>query len=81
MIAPETPHALFLVGSHTQGMATTASDVDFILLVDSKNALLSHAAAAASTEQRLIFSNDSNALVAASFITLTEGIAVEVQVA
>jgi hypothetical protein len=63
-------------------MATSASDIDFIVLVDGKDALLSQRhGARANTSEHLTFMNDRNPLVAGIFVTLTNGIAVEVQVA
>jgi hypothetical protein len=82
IVAPDAEKAVFVVGSIPLGMGTSASDVDFIVLVDSKSKLLSQKqGVSANTNQHLAFANESSSLVVGTYVTLTNGIAVEVQVA
>jgi hypothetical protein len=74
--------AIFLVGSLPLGMASAGSDVDFIVVVDAAAQMLSkESGRVVNNDQRFAFVNDSNLLVASAFVTLMNGIAVEVQVA
>ena len=81
LIVSTAPRALFSVGSIPLGMGTRGSDVDLIVLVDSKEALASGAGSAANDSQQASFFNESDALIAATFMQLHEGVLVEVQVA
>lgn len=81
LIQSTTPKAIFSVGSIPLGMGTRGSDVDVIVLVDSKEALESGNGIAANNSQRAAFVNESDALVAGSFMQLCEGVLVDVQVA
>jgi hypothetical protein len=76
-----TPHALFGVGSIPLGMGTRGSDVDLIVLVDSKEAVSNGTESTVNDSQRASFVNETDALVAATFMQLQEGVLVEVQVA
>jgi hypothetical protein len=81
IVRADAPRAVVLVGSLPLGMGNSGSDIDFIAIVDSNMALSSHdRGVSANTDRRLAFSNESS-LLAGSFVTLTNGVAVEVQVA
>ena len=75
------PRALFVAGSIPLGMGTRGSDVDMIVLVDGKEALACDKEFAANDSQRASFFNETDALIAGTFMQLVEGILVEVQVA
>jgi hypothetical protein len=79
-VAEDAPKAIFLVGSLPLGMGTSSSDVDLIVLVDSKAALMSSQAHAANNRERLEFSNESDPLSAGMFVSLVQGILVDLQV-
>lgn len=79
LIAPEAERAIFLAGSVPLGMATNTSDLDFIVLVDSKRALVCHELPV-NSNRSLAFSNGNDPLVVAEFITLTTGVSLDVQV-
>lgn len=82
VLADTAEKAIFLVGSLPLGMATAGSDVDFIVVVDAGTQLLPHeGGGVVNDDQRFAFANDSSLLVAGTFVTLMNGIAVEVQVA
>lgn len=80
LIQSGTPRALFITGSIPLGMATRGSDVDMVVLVDSKDALINTEGRAANDSQQAAFFNESDALLAGTFIQLHEGILVDVQV-
>ena len=80
-IAATAPKAIFLVGSLPLGMGTSSSDVDLIVIVDSKADVLRSETHAANTEQRLEFSNENDPLTIGMFVTLMQGILVDLQVA
>jgi hypothetical protein len=81
LIKSAAPRAVFVAGSIPLGMATRGSDVDMIVLVDSKEAMASVQDSAVNDSQRASFFNETDALIAATFMQLHEGILVEVQVA
>jgi hypothetical protein len=53
-------------------MATPGSDIDLVVLVDSKTVLLEASGSITNTGRRLVFSNESDSLRAAEFLTVTE---------
>ena len=75
------PRALFSVGSIPLGMGTRGSDVDMIVLVDSKEAFESVNGSVLNGSQGAAFLNDSDPLVAGSFLQLCAGVLVDIQVA
>jgi hypothetical protein len=78
-VLPTSERAIFLVGSHPLGMATSGSDIDLIVLISSEADLRRHRSGVESnTNQFLAFCSESS-LVAASFVKLICGVAVEVQ--
>jgi hypothetical protein len=79
-IAASAPKAVFLVGSLPLGMGTSSSDVDLIVLVDSKADVLKPETHAANSNQRLEFSNENDPLTIGMFVTLMQGILVDLQV-
>lgn len=81
LIHNRVPKAIFSVGSIPLGMGTRGSDVDMIVLVDSKEALASGEARSANDSEQAAWFNESDALVAGTFIQLHEGVLVDVQVA
>jgi hypothetical protein len=78
---PELPKAIFLVGSLPLGMATSDSDIDMIVLVDSKAALLNQQRSIANSDQHLEFFNEGDSLLAGMFLTMKAGILMDLQVA
>jgi hypothetical protein len=81
LIGTAVSRAIFCVGSIPLGMGTRGSDVDLIVLVDSKEALSGSTGFAANDSQQASFFNESDALIAATYMRLHAGILVEVQVA
>ena len=81
LIKDGTPTAIFLVGSIPLGMGTRGSDVDIVVLVDSKEALANDQERIVNDSQQASFLNEADPLIAGTFIQLHEGILVEVQVA
>ena len=81
LVKSSIPKAIFVVGSIPLGMGTRGSDVDIIVLVDSKAALADQREPAANDSRRASFFNETDALIAGTFMQLYEGILVEVQVA
>jgi len=81
VVSSTAPKAIFLVGSVPLGMATSSSDLDLVVLVDSRNALLNRDVSMANTHQQLEFSNDADPLLAGMFLSLKAGILLDVQVA
>jgi hypothetical protein len=82
LVATTVPKAIFLVGSLTLGMATAGSDVDFIVMVGSSSDLLVQSGGGiVNSDQRFAFINESDVLMAGAFLTLMNGLAVEVRVA
>ena len=77
VVASSEPRAVFLVGSLPLGMASEGSDVDLNVLVDSKAALLEKSSEITNTDQRLVFSNESDILRASEFLTVANGILVD----
>jgi hypothetical protein len=77
IVASSEPRAVFLVGSLPLGMASSGSDVDLIVLVDSKAALLDKSGEITNTGQRLVFSNESDFLRASEFLAVVNGILVD----
>lgn len=81
LVARGAPRAIFSVGSIPLGMGTRGSDVDLIVLVDSKEALVSGTGRAINDSQRASFINENDPLLAGSFLQLHQGVLVEAQVA
>ena len=77
VVASSEPQAVFLAGSLPLGMASQGSDIDLIVLVDSKAALLNKSGEVTNTDQRLVFSNESDILRASEFLTVLNGILVD----
>jgi hypothetical protein len=81
-IAPTAPKAVFLVGSLPLGMATPGSDVDLIVLIDNRTALAEpHPGGVKNTDQRLAFSNENDLMRSGEFLTVVNGVTVDVTVA
>ncbi len=81
VIATTAPKAIFAVGSLPLGMGSSGSDVDLIVLIEDRAALMEAEAGIVNTDQRLGFSSDSDSLLAAEYLTLHNGIVVDLQVA
>ena len=81
VVQATAPKAIFLVGSLPLGMGTSGSDVDVIVLVDDKSALLAREQLTPNSDQALEFANDGDMLLAGISLSLKDGIPVEVQVA
>ncbi len=75
------PKAIFSVGSIPLGMGTRGSDVDMIVLVDSKDVLENTNASVVNGSQGAAFLNENDPLVAGSFLQLHAGVLVDIQVA
>lgn len=75
------PRAIFSVGSIPLGMGTRGSDIDMIVLIDSKEALLNGGELITNNDQQASFSNEADSLVVGTFIKLHAGILVDIQVA
>ena len=79
-IEAHAPRAVFLVGSLPIGMATSRSDIDFIVVIDSRAVLVQRESSPYTNSNiSLAFSNENDYLVATTFVTLINGVAVEVQ--
>jgi len=78
IVRPDAPRAVFLTGSIPLGMGTHGSDVDLLVLIDDKRALVGGGSAIANTDQELAFSNDSDSLRAGLFLKVLNGVTVEV---
>lgn len=78
LIVPEAERAIFLVGSLPLGMATDTSDIDFIVLVDNREALSN--SFSANSNMHLSFSNANDLLVAGEFVTMINGVALDVHI-
>jgi hypothetical protein len=76
-VAANEPQAVFLAGSLPLGMASQSSDIDLIVLVNSKAALIDKRGEVKNTDQRLVFSNESDFLRASEFLTVLNGILVD----
>lgn len=81
LIRNEEPRAIFSVGSIPLGMGTRGSDLDIIVLVDSKDALASGEVRTANDSQQAAFFNEVDALMVGTFIRLHKGVLVDIQVA
>ena len=82
IVAPSVPKAVFLVGSLPLGMGTPGSDVDLIVLVDDRAALdEQRSSLARNTDQRLAFSNVNDLMRSGEFLTVINGVTVDVTVA
>jgi len=76
------PKAVYLTGSIPLGMATHGSDVDIVVLVDGRDALVARdGAGITNTGQRLAFANENDLLRAGLFLNVMNGVTVEVSVA
>lgn len=81
LVAPSAAKAVFLVGSVPLGMGTQGSDIDLIVLVDSKTALLEGSSRAdRNTDQRLSFANDCDSLRVGMSLMVINGVTVDVAV-
>lgn len=81
LIREGTPQAIFSVGSIPLGMGTRGSDLDMIVLIDSEESLTADKSRMTNDSQQAAFFNESDALLAGSFIQLQGGVLVDVQVA
>jgi hypothetical protein len=61
-------------------MGTSGSDIDLIVLVDSRASLLKSDGLVANTDQRLEFSNEKDSILAAHSLTIREGVLVDLQI-
>ena len=79
IVVPAAPRAVFLTGSLPLGMGTIGSDVDFVVLIDSQDAIRpSDTGRRSNTSRNLTFSGESDSLRPGLFITVMGGITVEV---
>lgn len=79
-IAPSAPRALFMVGSLALGMGASGSDIDLVVLVDDRAALLKGDSHIANSARELEFSSQSE-VIAGTWLTMYRGILVELSVA
>lgn len=80
ILRPDQPRAIFVAGSIPMGMATSISDIDFIVFVDSQDALLPGATSKKNSDSALTFSNDGDPLSVGHFIHLINGIEVDINI-
>jgi hypothetical protein len=80
-VVADAPRAIFLVGSIPLGMATSGSDVDFIVMVDGGDSLQADSLRIHNNDQQVAFAGAGDSLVRASFLRMINGVTVEVQVA
>lgn len=80
VVASSAPRAVFAAGSIVLGMGSSGSDVDLIVLVDDKSALVNDAGHSANNARALEFCSDSE-LIAGEFLTMYEGVLVDLNVA
>jgi hypothetical protein len=81
LVEAGAPQAVFLVGSVPLGMATPGSDIDIIVVVDGKTALLARDTLShTNTRQRLAFLNDSDSLRVGMSLAVINGITVDIAV-
>jgi hypothetical protein len=76
-IMPNAEYETFLVGSLPLGLGTGLSDIDLIVLIDSREALLEQALRTKNSRSFVSFSNDANPLSAGHLIYLVNGIEIE----
>ena len=81
VIADEAPRAVFLVGSLPLGIGSSTSDIDLLVLVDDRSVVRRSEGLASNTDQRLEFTNDADTLLAGMFVSLQQGILIDLQVA
>jgi hypothetical protein len=81
VVSSEAPRAIFAVGSLPLGMGSSGSDIDLIVLVDSRDALRDAASAVANNPEQLTFASDSDPLLAGVFLNMFEGVLVDLHVA
>lgn len=79
VVGSTTARAIFLVGSLPLGMATPGSDIDLIVLVDDRTPV-QLCGQGTNTDQRLAFSNESDPLRVGEFLSIVNGILVDVMV-
>ena len=77
VVSADTPKAIFAVGSLPLGMGTSGSDVDLIVLVDGRDALLGAAGEVANKPEQLAFASESDPVLAGVFLNMFEGILME----
>lgn len=80
ILRPDYRRAIFVAGSIPMGMATSISDIDFIVLVDSADAILPGATSRKNSDSALTFSNDGDPLSIGHFIHLINGIEVDINI-
>lgn len=81
VVQSSQPQAVFAVGSLALGMGSSGSDVDLIVLVDGKSALVEGQHHIANSAQELEFSSASDLLLAGIFLSVHAGILVDLHVA
>jgi hypothetical protein len=79
IVGATTARAVFLVGSLPLGMGSRSSDIDLIVLVDDK-AAIQEPDRISNTQRRLAFSNESDPLRGGEFLTVFNGVMVDVTV-
>ena len=78
----EAPKTAYLTGSIPLGMATHGSDVDLVVLIDDKTALIDpEVGQKKNTDRSLAFANESELVRAGLFLRVMNGVTVEVSVA
>ncbi len=79
VIAPSAPSATFVVGSLAQGMGSSGSDVDLIVLVDEHSAAIRDQSHIANNARELTFVSESR-LLAGSYLKMYGGVALDLSV-
>jgi hypothetical protein len=80
-VSPHAPKAVFAVGSLTLGMGSSGSDVDLIVLVDDRSALVNDGETIANSARELQFNSADRALLAGIFLSMHAGVLVDLHVA
>lgn len=80
ILRPDRRRAIFVAGSMPMGLATSISDIDFIVVVDSQDAIIPGAASTRNSDSALAFSNDADPLSIGHFIHLINGIEVDINI-
>ena len=82
VLNPSAARAIFLVGSIPLGLGTSASDLDFIVLIEHRAQLVGQGVGESiNTDQKLSFRNEGDSLLGGDFITVVRGVQIDITVA
>jgi hypothetical protein len=80
-VLPSAPKAVFAAGSIPLGMGASGSDIDLIVMVDDESAITPRERQNANTPTELEFASSSNLLLPGIFLSMHEGVLVDLHVA